>query len=465
MSPTPASRVLRTPVRNTVGEDTADKFEWQVSVAAADACRLLREVKTRSAPLPSGDGPVIISEHHEDWAIIKGRHAELVSAKHRESSTGAWTLPELVASGGVAHLFHEWRRTGRGARCRLVSNSGLKAGPAQKVGLATHLARSQTASLSSAQTQALDLAVDQLTRQLMMNAEVAHLTPAERSSGRDRRTFSPVPALLLDVRRFMASLVFDCDRPQAKYIDSSSPADYVQPLIRVLGGDVTRAAEVWREIKSQLRPRMQGHGETPAGSLDYLSALASDDPALSLREEHIARRTIHIDGLLEVVAAMLATTPVRPIPTSIYRDRLSIKMDRGGCSPSQIAAAQHHVSAWVTASTDLVPDAPGFHPAVDKLRMKLERAALQAEIDAIDNSVQGDQYGRGVMSNLYEQVDALQTFAAPPFPLTYEVVLGGMLQHATQCRLWFGPRFTIEPDAVDGASLKPSGEGGQHDGR
>jgi hypothetical protein len=76
----------------------------------------------------------IVCEHHEDWAAVSGADAELVSAKHREPSKGAFsTLNQLADAGGLAHLFGRWHVLGEMPSCRLVTTAGLAPGQAQSL--------------------------------------------------------------------------------------------------------------------------------------------------------------------------------------------------------------------------------------------------------------------------------------------------------------------------------------------
>ena len=71
----------------------------------------------------------VVCEEHEDFVVIYADGAvELVSVKHRENSKGPWTFATLCSEGGVRHLYGRWLATGRSARCRVMTNAGVKPG-------------------------------------------------------------------------------------------------------------------------------------------------------------------------------------------------------------------------------------------------------------------------------------------------------------------------------------------------
>ncbi|MEU6653009.1 hypothetical protein ABZ904_27135 [Streptomyces sp. NPDC046900] len=90
------------------GADTLDRYNWQASMAAADGLRLYLDALNDGRPSQDIDGR-IVCEYHEDWAAVDGDAVELVSAKHRDVTTGPFTtINSLADAGGVAHLFGRW---------------------------------------------------------------------------------------------------------------------------------------------------------------------------------------------------------------------------------------------------------------------------------------------------------------------------------------------------------------------
>ncbi|MEU4295326.1 hypothetical protein AB0E63_44505 [Kribbella sp. NPDC026596] len=92
-------------------------------MAAADGLSLYR------GALISGGASIdtrILCEYHEDWVVLRGDDAEIVSAKHKEAAYGAFTTyTKLANDGGVEHLFERWHALSEKPTCRLVTTCGL----------------------------------------------------------------------------------------------------------------------------------------------------------------------------------------------------------------------------------------------------------------------------------------------------------------------------------------------------
>jgi hypothetical protein len=111
------------------GASTADRYDWQAAMAAADGLALYRDALDDTGQLAVGFDGRIVCEHHEDWVAVQGDDAELVSGKHREQAYGAYTtVNQLVSEGGLGHLFGRWHVLYQKPTCRLVTTAGL--GPA-----------------------------------------------------------------------------------------------------------------------------------------------------------------------------------------------------------------------------------------------------------------------------------------------------------------------------------------------
>jgi hypothetical protein len=112
------------------GASTADRYDWQAAMAAADGLALYLDALGDGELRADSDGR-IVCEHHEDWVVVRGGDAELVSAKHREPSYGVFTtLSQLAGDGGLAHLFGRWHALEEKPACRLVTTAGLAPGAA-----------------------------------------------------------------------------------------------------------------------------------------------------------------------------------------------------------------------------------------------------------------------------------------------------------------------------------------------
>lgn len=70
------------------GAETADRFEWQAMMATVDALAAYLQRLDDAGEFTESNTFSVICELHEDWAILAGDDAEIVSAKHREPSVG-----------------------------------------------------------------------------------------------------------------------------------------------------------------------------------------------------------------------------------------------------------------------------------------------------------------------------------------------------------------------------------------
>ena len=121
--------VLSAEPEDDAGAETADRYEWQAAMAAADALSLYRESIENGRSAVANDAG-IICEHHEDWVVVVAGEAELVSGKHRDPSVAVFTtITQLLGDGGLAHLFGRWHAMNELPYCRLVTTAGWAGEP------------------------------------------------------------------------------------------------------------------------------------------------------------------------------------------------------------------------------------------------------------------------------------------------------------------------------------------------
>lgn len=87
---TAAEVVVAVPAGDDAGARAADLYDWQ-AWATANGLRLFADALDGDSHLLLEAGGHIICKHHEDWMVLNDPDAELVSAKHRKPSSGAWT--------------------------------------------------------------------------------------------------------------------------------------------------------------------------------------------------------------------------------------------------------------------------------------------------------------------------------------------------------------------------------------
>ena len=108
------------------GSRTLNRYRWQSRVAARDLLVLLsldlaEQLRGESPPYRA-----LVSERHEDWALISGDRWQLVSAKHLDGDQGAWTWSTLMSDGGIPHLYRSHRRLAQRPGCRMVTNNAIR---------------------------------------------------------------------------------------------------------------------------------------------------------------------------------------------------------------------------------------------------------------------------------------------------------------------------------------------------
>src|SRR5450631_1321616 len=98
---TAAELVVTTRPTDDSGAITADDYDWQAAMAAADGLTLYLNALDEDGQLDFCQDSRILCEYHEDWVIMQATDAELVSGKHREPSYGAYrTVYQLAGDGG-----------------------------------------------------------------------------------------------------------------------------------------------------------------------------------------------------------------------------------------------------------------------------------------------------------------------------------------------------------------------------
>ncbi|MFC0526570.1 hypothetical protein [Phytohabitans kaempferiae] len=236
--------LLSTPAPEDAGASTADLFEWQAAVAAADGLALAAVALQDRTSVETANAQSIICEHHEDYAVLLGDDVELVSVKHRELSSGSWTWATLVEDGGLAHLFGRWRALGRTMRCRMVTNAGLASGPpAQLHGLCRQLRQEDSDSGNYAKKDEL---IRNFGVELVHHAKIAKLPMEWRVEvGTPKGSIVPSSELLSEIKAFLAVLRLDTGRPHRNDMNAAAPEKYVEPLLAELELPVSIAKAAW----------------------------------------------------------------------------------------------------------------------------------------------------------------------------------------------------------------------------
>jgi hypothetical protein len=197
-------------------------------MAAADGLSLYVAALGSERVLPEACDARILCEVHEDWVVMWRGAAELVSAKHRESSTGTWkTMNELVGRGGLAHLYNRWTTLDRKPRVRMVTSLELAAGPPRQLARATEFLRAQArgVTIGAAGIETIAAAVSSFA------AEHQNRVPKQRKNALPAVAPGLSPDdFQEDVRRFLAALIIQDDRPSRAFTAHAAPSMYAQPV-------------------------------------------------------------------------------------------------------------------------------------------------------------------------------------------------------------------------------------------
>jgi hypothetical protein len=410
-------------------------------MAAAHGLSLYLDALDDTGQLPPKADHRILCEHHEDWVNIVADSAELVSAKHREPSSGAWTtVYQLASDGGIHHLFRRWKALDEKPSCRLVTNAGLSAGPVRRLERAALFLRS--ASCDGSQT---DVTEDECTASVAaLHQAFRRLAPETARDAATAATESPPmsPEEEAELKRFLAVLTFQHSLPTREYIGHAAPGMYAQPLLQHLRAPNLAAISLWEAVLGLFRVRMRAAGPLPTGALPRI--LDGSNDTLDPQDERVVlRRLVTLRDIdLAVRQAIKNPDSYRPLDTPRRVTRLSIKMAAGSCSDNSIERAMQLRVDYRQYWRSLSEGAPLRRASQEKLRRLILRISDQA---TPSNQIGGQAWGSTFWSNLQREIDGLSDEQRPQ-GLDNDVLLGGVCEMANQCKVWFSPSFDVQAE-------------------
>lgn len=405
---TAAETVRTTAPSDDAGAETADRYEWQAAMATADALACYLRTLDPNTSATATD-LALICELHEDWVLIDGVEAEIVSAKHKESSFGAFTtLRSLLDDGGVLHLYLRWQALGKMPRCRLVTSAGLSGPPRDFVAACEGLRRDghqqlqDVADVVTAFETALNTALDE-----------------DDHASRD------------EVLTFMSSLCVEHSRPRRDHIHGFGPAAFAGPVVARLGASEAAGA-VWNAVLMAVRERMRAAGPRERGALPTV---------LGARDEGDHKvRTLTMGEMETLVSVALRHTQAyRPLPRVSKSSRVALKMAEGGCSDNAIERAEalriQNRRYWRGRAS-----APGVEAERESVLNRLRQIADEATDEVL---CEGENWGPLLWRRLASRTESFAKDERA-HGLDADLLLGGLSELSNRCEVWFSDRFDVD---------------------
>jgi Cap4 dsDNA endonuclease len=353
----------------------------------------------------------VVCEEHEDFIVIYADGVvELVSVKHREESKGPWTFATLCSEGGVRHLYDRWLATGRRARCRVMTNAGVKPGELE--------AREFIAACQSRQAEQIEPYIEKLDTVL-------------GSQDRDR------------VREFALVLSIESALPGRPHIAAVNVRDFYWPALEELGL-VYDVVEPYYDRVLDLIAR--ANRDQIGERLDLRDALLDpgrfDEAAAT--DRRIKRRTISRDDMFDAMQPLtqparsfVAPDPGAPPPPP--PSRMQRKLAAGELGPTMIETAVQLRAQWYAFESARRANVPGGDPAFEALRLRV--AALAGESESRMNS--SEPYGKAMHLDLLKTVVTGRLPADVPFALDDQLLQGLVFQLTDECKVWFSETFDV----------------------
>jgi hypothetical protein len=441
--PSAAELVVTVTPQDDAGARTADQYEWQAVMAAADGLRMYLDALDPAGRLTGTERSRLLCEYHEDWVAMRNGDAELVSAKHLGLAFGAYSTPNSLADdGGVAHLFNRWLAMQEKPTCRLVTTAGVF-GPVQKLVDLAGIARDRRVAGD-------EFAPDDEQRELLTSlgrALLKHcpgLSDRWTSPHRGQTESIPTAEHLRQIVRFLSMFTFQDSVPR-RYAPYAAPSMFAQPVLDRLQSTAP-AASVWEAVLAVFRVRMRAAGPRPAGGLPAVLAfpLGSLAPTTAELEAGLASRIVTLTDIdLAIRTAIAHPTGFAPLPPLVRTTRLAIKMEVGGCSDNAVERAEQLRADYVDYWRDLLV----ADPTARSRQQRLHRVLLRIN-DAASERVkrQDASWGADLWRELEADLDNQQ--GTLPVDMDADLALGGLCELSNRCQVWFSGSFDVAEEQV-----------------
>lgn len=443
---TAAELVVARKPSDDAGAITADDYDWQAAMAAADGLALYLKALGEDGRLATGGDTRILCEYHEDWVVMQASDAELVSGKHKETSYGAYTtVYALTTDGGLAHLLTRWHAMNEKPTCRLVTTPGLSRGETQELKSTVEYLRTQRLAgeeLSCDGHHAVS--VNRLAKALIRNPEgLPALWQAARSPGQ-----SPNDEQRAQVGRFLSMLTIQDGSLPRMHVGHAAPSMYCKPILRRIGHPNFPPEEIWEAVISLFRARMRAAGPRAEGALPPVLAYrpGAHLPSPGEMERGLAVRIVTLDdidvALRTAIAHPGAYFPIAPLP---HTSRMAIKMVRGKCIDNSIERAEHLRLDYRQYWRGRAASDPAAKAIQERLWRVLLRVSDAATASVINETAQDDSWGPRLWDELQTRVNNIPLVDRPA-DMDAELLLGGICELSNRCRVWFSNRFDVDAE-------------------
>lgn len=440
---TAAQLVMTVAPEDDAGADTADRFEWQAIMAAADGMAMYLQALDADGRI-TDDRSRIVCERHEDWVLVQGDDAELVSAKHKDPSYGAYTtLRKLFDDGGLTHLFVRWLALGAKPMCRLVTTAGLSRGPAQDLEKACQYLRELRLAggmpaITEEHRGSVNGACD------MLEGHRSKL-PADWRDGGFAGAY-PSDGHRDQMARFMSVLNIDHGQVPRKYVGFAAPEMYAKPVVERLGLQ-SPPGEIWEAVLTLFRARMRAGGPLPLAALPKVLAYRTGAglPDAEDIERSLVDRIITMQDI-DVAIRVAVKNPggFRPIPRLLRTSRVAVKMAAGTCADNSIERAEQLRADYQAYWSDRTALDPTARAAQERLRRTLLRVSDEATIAVGDVA---NAAGQLLWGELQRRLEALPRTHVPD-DMDSELLLGGVCELSNRCWVWFSDRFDVDAEVA-----------------
>jgi hypothetical protein len=377
-------------------------------MATADVLSAYLGLLDAQGALAEGADFAVICEHHEDWAVLRGGQSELVSAKHREASVGAFTtIRQLLDKGGVLHLFDRWVALDQTPMCRLVTTAGLANDAA--------LMASACQQVRSAPGESVDGAADAITK---IKGEIEALKEGA--------------SVEVDtVTAFLACLRFQAGEPRRDHLPDMAATRFAGPIAQRLNRPEAAEA-IWSAVLAIVTERMRAAAPISGGALPTILGVPHED------DPHAARTVTLADVHTSIRVALQNVPGYAPLPRMVRVNRMAVKMAVGGCSDNAIERADHlrlqYQRHWRTQANT---------PTTSSRRRELGNDLMRI-VDETTDRVRTPQgsWGASLWRELGAALAELDRGAGTP-DFDVELLLGGVSDLSNQCRVWYSDAFDV----------------------